>query len=130
MGRSEGTSPSLESFIPERHLDGTESLDPYSYVFGFGPSVSLSKSSLRLSVLKFVYGRVCPGRHLADNALFMLVTSILACFSISKKSSLAQDALRCRVENTIDAGVQQTLDQVWDLFRTHTEMNLVLKLYQ
>ncbi|KLO16115.1 cytochrome P450 [Schizopora paradoxa] len=83
IGRTEGTSASLESFIPERHLDGSEALDPFSYVFGFGR-------------------RICPGRHLADNALFMIYTSILSSFTISKKPSpSAQNACEAGIENPL-----------------------------
>jgi hypothetical protein len=56
------------SFKPERFLaiNGHEpEPDPHSFVFGFGR-------------------RICPGRILADNALFLNVAQSLAVFNISK----------------------------------------------
>ncbi|KLO15615.1 cytochrome P450 [Schizopora paradoxa] len=66
ISKSDGTSTSNEDFSPERYFHGKEVVDPYDYVFGFGR-------------------RICPGRFLADNALFSIFASILACFTISKK---------------------------------------------
>ena len=68
MGKTEGTSTSLEEFCPERYLDGEEKVDPYDFVFGFGR-------------------RVCPGRHLADSSLFLMFASMLATFNISPQTS-------------------------------------------
>lgn len=62
-----GISP--EEFAPERHLAGCvkeTSIDPYSYVFGFGR-------------------RVCPGKYLGDNILFLLLSNIVFAVNISKK---------------------------------------------
>ncbi|TDZ15801.1 O-methylsterigmatocystin oxidoreductase [Colletotrichum orbiculare MAFF 240422] len=56
-------------FRPERFLptDGSEPpTDPHKFVFGFGR-------------------RVCPGRILADNALFINIAQSLAVFNISKR---------------------------------------------
>ncbi|KAH7192845.1 cytochrome P450 [Fusarium flagelliforme] len=56
------------TFKPERFLptDGTEpEQDPHAFVFGFGR-------------------RVCPGRVLADNALFLNMAQSLAVFNITK----------------------------------------------
>lgn len=55
-------------FKPERFLatDGHEPApDPHMFVFGFGR-------------------RICPGRILADNALYLNIAQSLAVFSISK----------------------------------------------
>ncbi|KAF8528428.1 cytochrome P450 [Hysterangium stoloniferum] len=55
------------AFEPERFLQvGLSPPDPHGYVFGFGR-------------------RICPGRHLANDSLFILIVSILATFNISKK---------------------------------------------
>lgn len=91
MGRSEGTSPAPDDFVPERHLDGSETVDPYSYVFGFGRRCAIVYCVSGLDKLIAVC-RVCPGRHLADNALFMMITSILSCFTISPKPTSLNDA--------------------------------------
>lgn len=65
-------------FKPERFLptDGTQpEQDPRTYVFGFGR-------------------RVCPGRVLADNTLFLNIAQSLAVFNISTpKEATAQEAL-------------------------------------
>jgi cytochrome P450 len=53
------------SFRPERFLGGDPAPDPHQFVFGFGR-------------------RVCPGRILADNALFLNVAQSLAVFNIDK----------------------------------------------
>ncbi|KAI8178409.1 O-methylsterigmatocystin oxidoreductase [Colletotrichum sp. SAR 10_77] len=57
-----------DEFRPERFLSGQEqesALDPHKIVFGFGR-------------------RICPGRILADNALFINVAQSLAVFDIRK----------------------------------------------
>lgn len=52
-------------FNPERHLGPTPEPDPRIYAFGFGR-------------------RVCPGRNLAENSLYLAVVQTLATFHISK----------------------------------------------
>lgn len=59
--------PSNE-FAPERHLEecvGHIATDPATYAFGFGR-------------------RVCPGRHLGENNLFLLISGIMATVNIKK----------------------------------------------
>ncbi|KAL5536470.1 hypothetical protein ACEPAF_292 [Sanghuangporus sanghuang] len=52
-------------FIPERFLDPEEVVaDPSTWAFGFGR-------------------RICPGRYLAENSVFIIISSLLATFSIS-----------------------------------------------
>jgi len=54
-----------KAFIPERFLDSSQpELDPASWAFGFGR-------------------RICPGKALAENSVFILIASILASFHIS-----------------------------------------------
>ncbi|KAJ7577364.1 cytochrome P450 [Mycena floridula] len=53
-----------EDFIPERFLPrkSTTTLpDPSTYVFGFGR-------------------RICPGRHLAENSVYVMIASLVYCF--------------------------------------------------
>ncbi|OCH92010.1 cytochrome P450 [Obba rivulosa] len=53
-----------ESFLPERFLDETQNIpDPITWAFGFGR-------------------RICPGRYLAEDIIFILMASILAVFDI------------------------------------------------
>ncbi|KAJ8584953.1 cytochrome P450 [Rhizopogon salebrosus TDB-379] len=68
LSRDQDSGIDSEVFAPERFLDSyvkATALDPYSYAFGFGR-------------------RMCPGRFLADNSVFMLITSMLATVAISK----------------------------------------------
>ncbi|KAG1786384.1 cytochrome P450 [Suillus plorans] len=68
LSRDQDSGIDPEAFSPERFLDThvkKTAIDPYSYAFGFGR-------------------RMCPGRFLADNSVFMLVTSIVATMRISK----------------------------------------------
>ncbi|KAG2140543.1 cytochrome P450 [Suillus bovinus] len=68
LSRDQDSGIDPEVFSPERFLDThvkKTAIDPYSYAFGFGR-------------------RMCPGRFLADNSVFMLVTSIVATVRISK----------------------------------------------
>jgi len=56
-----------EEFTPERYLTSEgHAQDPRTYSFGFGR-------------------RVCPGKQLADNSIFIFVASILSVFTISKE---------------------------------------------
>ena len=60
--------PDPDSFKPERfiNLDGNLCDDPIlTAAFGFGK-------------------RMCPGRHLADSAIFIAVASLLSAFNIKK----------------------------------------------
>jgi len=68
LSRDQDSGIDPEVFAPERFLEShvkATALDPYSYAFGFGR-------------------RMCPGRFLADNSVFMLITSMLATVRISK----------------------------------------------
>ncbi|KIK41610.1 hypothetical protein CY34DRAFT_12925 [Suillus luteus UH-Slu-Lm8-n1] len=68
LSRDQDSGIDPEAFSPERFLDThvkKTAIDPYSYAFGFGR-------------------RMCPGRFLADNSVFMLVTSMVATMRISK----------------------------------------------
>ncbi|KZW01781.1 cytochrome P450 [Exidia glandulosa HHB12029] len=69
--RDETSYPDPHSFKPERFLAADGSLDrtipdPRIPVFGFGR-------------------RVCPGKHFADDAVWLAVASTLACFTIRHK---------------------------------------------
>jgi cytochrome P450 len=52
-------------FRPERYLDTPAQPDPRQFVFGYGR-------------------RICPGRYVADNALFLTIAQVLAVFDIRK----------------------------------------------
>lgn len=63
--------PEPDAFKPERFLnpDGSSRDDPVlASTFGFGK-------------------RICPGRHLADATLFIVIASLLSCFNVEKLNS-------------------------------------------
>ncbi|RYN79807.1 O-methylsterigmatocystin oxidoreductase [Alternaria alternata] len=57
--------PDPMTFRPERYLDGSTQPDPRTWTFGYGR-------------------RVCPGRYVADNALFTTIAQSLAVFNVEK----------------------------------------------
>nr|BAK09431.1 cytochrome P450 [Postia placenta] len=59
IARGEGS----HAFVPERFLGKSAPIHSSEYVYGFGR-------------------RICPGRHMADNAIFLIVANILALFDI------------------------------------------------
>ncbi|KAF3111798.1 hypothetical protein TWF706_011528 [Orbilia oligospora] len=69
FARDPASYPDPEKFDPERFLGPNKQLDPRTYVFGFGR-------------------RVCPGRHLVDSSIFLLMAKSLASFKISKAIGL------------------------------------------
>ncbi|EIW84451.1 cytochrome P450 [Coniophora puteana RWD-64-598 SS2] len=77
MSRNEEKYPFPETFNPERFLDANGNLaeEMPNFVFGFGR-------------------RICPGRHLAKNSVWIAMAQILAFFSIEK----AKDAFGQPVE--------------------------------
>jgi cytochrome P450 len=56
--------PEPMEFRPERYMGNDPAPDPRIYTFGFGR-------------------RVCPGRYVADNALFITIAQVLSVFDIS-----------------------------------------------
>jgi cytochrome P450 len=74
--------PDHDSFRPERFLE-SDARDPAKFVFGFGrryvrPAfVAIQKSDL-------FERSICPGRHFAENGLFIAFASILHTFWIGK----------------------------------------------
>jgi cytochrome P450 len=58
--------PEPEEFKPERYWNCTDRrMDPRNYVFGFGR-------------------RVCPGEHLVESSVWMLLATMMATMRISK----------------------------------------------
>ncbi|KAG9090340.1 hypothetical protein FS749_000640, partial [Ceratobasidium sp. UAMH 11750] len=82
ISRDERTYETPEVFNPDRFLDPNM---PVSPSFGWGR-------------------RICPGNHFAQAALFILISSILAVFDVSK----AKDEYGCEIEPTAE-GVSGTL---------------------
>ncbi|THH09109.1 hypothetical protein EW146_g8789 [Bondarzewia mesenterica] len=71
--RDEKLFPQPDKFMPERFVDAPkdllEQIDPNNYVFGFGR-------------------RICPGMHLIDSSIWLLI----ACMSASVDISKAEDS--------------------------------------
>ncbi|KAG5334177.1 hypothetical protein C0989_004174 [Termitomyces sp. Mn162] len=55
-----------DEFIPERFLGDQPAINPSNYVFGFGK-------------------RMCPGKLLAEDAIFLLAATLLMRFTITPK---------------------------------------------
>ena len=77
-----------EVFRPERFLDidpdsDFETRDPKKLVFGFGRRSSIYISDNCIYLLTF-HLRVCPGAHLADNSVWLVVARVLATLDIRK----------------------------------------------
>ena len=82
--------PDPEEFKPERFLteDGKVKDDPLLvYAFGYGRRSVCALSSRHHEYRPFLF-RVCPGRHLVDSTLWILVVSVLAVFNVRKKIDL------------------------------------------
>ncbi|KIJ43395.1 hypothetical protein M422DRAFT_169954 [Sphaerobolus stellatus SS14] len=80
--------PSPHEFKPDRFLDDGGQfdravLDPFCVVFGIGR-------------------RICPGRHLADQSLFSIISSVLAVFDITLP--LDKDGKPCKLECEMTSG--------------------------
>ncbi|KAJ1301075.1 hypothetical protein OPQ81_003493 [Rhizoctonia solani] len=66
--RDERIFPDPESFIPERFAKdypGPTPLNPHNFVFGAGR-------------------RICPGNHLIDSSIFLIIASVIATMDINK----------------------------------------------
>ncbi|KAK7685273.1 hypothetical protein QCA50_011636 [Cerrena zonata] len=89
-----------ECFIPERFLD-TENpaQNPYEYMFGYGR-------------------RICPGRYLAENFLFLFAANTLAFFDIKEPS---QDDLRNGLAHPADVKFSPTLVSLPENFTCRME---------
>ena len=63
--------PEPDAFKPERFIDPNGSL----------------REDLVLTSLFGIGRRVCPGRHLADSTLFIVIASLLSVFDIKSKDT-------------------------------------------
>ncbi|KAK7685292.1 hypothetical protein QCA50_011655 [Cerrena zonata] len=66
--------PEPHKFNPDRFLNSNRTTDPSDYIFGFGR-------------------RICPGRHLAENFIFLMISNILSNFTISPPTEKHSDGL-------------------------------------
>ena len=75
-----------EEFTPERFLKSEgHPLDPHTYSFGFGRRCAHVFQMFSESLVHSLCHRVCPGKQLADNSIFIFVASILSVFTICKE---------------------------------------------
>ncbi|KDQ61306.1 hypothetical protein JAAARDRAFT_152482 [Jaapia argillacea MUCL 33604] len=74
-----------DQFIPDRFLDPSQSgIDPATWAFGFGRRFTFITHIYELLTHAFycLFGRICPGKHLGENSVFILIAHILAFFDI------------------------------------------------
>ncbi|EMD36023.1 hypothetical protein CERSUDRAFT_138759 [Gelatoporia subvermispora B] len=70
-----------EAFLPERFLDLTQpTADPALWAFGFGR-------------------RICPGRHMGENSVFIMIATLLTVFDISADGELKPEFTQHLVRN-------------------------------
>lgn len=69
--------PEPDTFKPERFIDQNGSL----------------REDLVLTSLFGIGRRVCPGRHLADSTLFIVIASLLSVFNVKKSKGTADGGL-------------------------------------
>jgi hypothetical protein len=70
-----------ECFMPERFLGENPEKDPRAMAFGFGRRYCIFTHK---STFLHDYGRICPGRLLADETLFIVCAMSIAVFDIQK----------------------------------------------
>ena len=81
--------PDPEEFKPERFLneDGSVRDDPtLSLVFGIGK-------------------RICPGRHFADATIFIVTSSVLSVFNVTKAKDENGDEIPVKAAVTVSSGI-------------------------
>ena len=81
--------PDPEEFKPERFLDEDGSVrdDPtLSLVFGIGK-------------------RICPGRHFADATIFIVTSSVLSVFNVTKAKDENGDEISVKAAVTVSSGI-------------------------
>lgn len=79
--------PKTDEFRPERYFEPGIA-DPLSISFGFGRRYACSGTLISLCRYMLCVCRVCPGRTVAEDTIFLATAAILKLYSIS----LARDA--------------------------------------
>lgn len=82
FSRDPDTISSPDIFEPERFLRPDPPLDPSLYGFGFGRRYALTFATPRLSPQYFVFNSACPGKAMAEDAIFIMIVCILAAFDV------------------------------------------------
>ena len=65
MGRDIVSARDLAEFLRKRFLEPRNEPDPWNHAFGYGR-------------------RICPGRYLADDSLYITISRLLAAFNITR----------------------------------------------
>jgi cytochrome P450 len=69
-----------QQFQPQRFLDNPSLPDPSALAFGFGRRYAITNSSQKR--VNSVFARVCPGRQMALDALWLAAINILMNFDL------------------------------------------------
>ena len=93
-----------QEFQPERYLkDGKlnpDVRDQDCAVFGFGrPSVNILFSRILVDTHQ-IFLSICPGRHLADNSLYSIISCVLAVYDIEQPVDNQENILNLKPEFT------------------------------
>jgi hypothetical protein len=76
-----------QAFIPERHLDADHpEIDPTTWSFGFGRRYESLRSTSHVPLTSSLQ-RICPGKALAENSVFILIASLIWTFTFSVDES-------------------------------------------
>ena len=98
--------PEPHEFKPERFLkDGVLDptvQDPDSAAFGFGRRY-VQKMLCENTLTEINTHRICPGRHLSNNSLYAVVSSVLAVFDI--KPPLDEDGKPSKLNTDVTSGL-------------------------
>jgi len=81
--------PDPEEFKPERFLDKDGN-------FQDDPTIALAFGAGK---------RVCPGRHFADSTLFILASSVLSVFNVTKAKDENGHEIPVKVATTVRSGI-------------------------
>ncbi|KAF4448226.1 O-methylsterigmatocystin oxidoreductase [Fusarium austroafricanum] len=85
------TYPNPDHFDPERYLEPRNEPDPDSNAFGYGR-------------------RICPGRFLADESLFITISRLVAVFDIEKDVDEQGNTIEPKVEATASGVVSRPIN--------------------
>ena len=78
------THPNPSTFDPDRFLEPRNEPEPSEQIFGYGR-------------------RICPGRHLADDNLYLTISRLLATFNVAK--ALDEEGRPLEIEIEVTAGL-------------------------
>ena len=99
-----------QEFQPERYLkDGKlnpDVRDPDCAVFGYGRRSVVNASYIFLKILTYIFinifprPSICPGRHLSDNALYSIISCLLAVYDIKPPIDDQGNSIKLKPEFT------------------------------